>query len=83
MCFCWRRIEVLLHRYSGQDDILIGLTMAVVGPPLQHVIGYFTAPVVAHADFSSKPTFAQLLSQVRQQVFYGPGASGLPVCPVG
>ncbi|MFM7171637.1 MAG: condensation domain-containing protein, partial [Caldilinea sp.] len=30
---------------------------------------YFTSPVVARADFSSKPTFAQLLSQVRQQVF--------------
>lgn len=62
--------EVLLHRYSGQDDILIGLTMAGRHhPDFARVIGYFTSPVVARADFSSKPTFAQLLSQVRQQVF--------------
>lgn len=62
--------EVLLHRYSGQDDILIGLTMAGRHhPDFARVIGYFTSPVVARADFSGKPTFAQLLSQVRQQVF--------------
>lgn len=62
--------EVLLHRYSGQEDILIGLTMAGRHhPDFARVIGYFTSPVVARADFSSKPTFAQLLSQVRKQVF--------------
>ena len=62
--------EVLLHRYSGQDDILIGLTMAGRHhPEFARVIGYFTSPVVARVDFSAKPTFTQLLSQVRQQLF--------------
>ncbi|MEM7125053.1 MAG: amino acid adenylation domain-containing protein [Chloroflexota bacterium] len=62
--------EVLLYRYSGQDDILIGLTMAGRSQPeFAQVVGYFTSPVVTRADLSDSPSFADLLAQVRRQVY--------------
>jgi non-ribosomal peptide synthetase component F len=61
--------EVLLFRYTGQDDILIGSPTA--GRSLAHfadVVGYFANPVVVRADLSGSPTFTSLLGRVRQTV---------------
>lgn len=58
--------QILLHRYTGQDDILIGSAMAGRGQShLADVVGYFVNPVVMRARFVDNPTFQDFLQQVR------------------
>ena len=61
--------QLLLHRYSGQDDILVGSPFTGRSrPEFADVVGYFTSPLVMRADLSGQPTFQQFLQQVRQTV---------------
>ena len=61
--------QTLLHRYTGQDDILVGSpTSGRSHAGLADIIGYFVNPVVLRADFSLDPTFQEFLDQVRQTV---------------
>ncbi|MFI8436072.1 amino acid adenylation domain-containing protein [Streptomyces sp. NPDC079020] len=63
---------VLLHRYSGQDDIVVG--SPVTGRTEQDfasVYGYFVNPLPLHADLAGGPTVADLLQQVRATVLNG------------
>ncbi len=58
--------HTLLHRYSGQDDIIVG--SATAGRPSQFtgVVGYFVNPVPVRADLSGNPSFLTLLDQIRR-----------------
>jgi amino acid adenylation domain-containing protein len=61
--------QLLLHRLSGQEDILVGT--AVAGrdrPEWEGVVGYFLNQVVFRARFSTNPTFRGLLEETRDQV---------------
>jgi amino acid adenylation domain-containing protein len=61
--------DVLLHRYSGQDDIVVG--MPVEGrdrPELEDAIGVFVDTVVLRVDVSGNPTFRELLERVRTRM---------------
>ncbi|MER5770869.1 amino acid adenylation domain-containing protein [Streptomyces sp. NPDC001985] len=63
---------LLLHRYSGQDDIVVG--SPVTGRTRQEfapVYGYFVNPLPLHADLSGEPSVAALLEQVRRTVLNG------------
>jgi amino acid adenylation domain-containing protein/thioester reductase-like protein len=61
--------QTLLHRYSGQADILVGSAMAGrTHPDLAGLMGYFVNPVGMRADFSNDPNFTSLLDQVRRTV---------------
>ncbi|MFF3036063.1 amino acid adenylation domain-containing protein [Streptomyces rubiginosohelvolus] len=63
---------LLLHRYSGQDHIVVG--SPVTGRTRQDfasVYGYFVNPLPLHADLSEDPTIAELLQQVRRTVLGG------------
>ncbi len=61
--------QTLLHRYTGQSDILVGSAMAGrTHPDLAGLIGYFVNPVAMRADFSNDISFHRLLEQVRQTV---------------
>ncbi len=61
--------QTLLHRYSGQTDILTGSAMSGRNHPEQAgVMGYFINPVALRADFAADPSFAALLEQVRRVV---------------
>jgi amino acid adenylation domain-containing protein len=61
--------QTLLHRYSGQTDILVGSAMAGrTHPDLAGLMGYFVNPVGMRADFTDDPSFNILLNQVRQTV---------------
>ncbi|MCA1616820.1 MAG: amino acid adenylation domain-containing protein, partial [Acidobacteria bacterium] len=61
--------QTLLHRYTGQQDILVGSpTTGRSRSDLAGLVGYFVNPLVMRADFSARPTFAELLRQVRQTV---------------
>ncbi|KUJ83005.1 non-ribosomal peptide synthetase [Microbulbifer flavimaris] len=58
--------QLLLHRYSGQDDILVGTPTG--RRPLtqtEDMIGLFINTLVLRADFSNAPGFRELLAQVR------------------
>ncbi len=61
--------QVLLHRYTGQDEILVGTPTAGRNrAELSNLIGYLVNPVVIRENFSEDPTFEDFLQQVRQDV---------------
>ncbi|WP_431789060.1 amino acid adenylation domain-containing protein [Streptomyces sp. G9] len=63
---------LLLHRYSGQDHIVVG--SPVTGRTRQDfasVYGYFVNPLPLHADLSEDPSVDELLHQVRRTVLGG------------
>ncbi|MCX6048042.1 MAG: condensation domain-containing protein, partial [Chloroflexi bacterium] len=58
--------QLLLHRYTGQDDILVGSAMAGRSQAqFANVVGYFVNPVVMRARLGGNPTFQTLLQQIR------------------
>ncbi len=59
--------QTLLHRYSGQDDILIGTPIANRNhPEIERLIGFFVNTLVIRGRFDERPTFRQLLKQIRE-----------------
>jgi len=59
--------QVLLHRYSGQDDIVVGSPIANrTRPELEQVYGFFANTLVLRADCGGNPSFRSLLAQVRK-----------------
>ncbi|MBC6481909.1 MAG: hypothetical protein GDA56_33280 [Hormoscilla sp. GM7CHS1pb] len=60
---------VLLHRYSGQSDILVGSpTSGRSKPEWRRILGDFVNPVVLRGNLSGNPEFKAFLKQVRQTV---------------
>jgi amino acid adenylation domain-containing protein len=58
-------MQAVLHRYTGQDDILIGVPLPRRNhPDVQKLMGYFGNPVVIRGRFGGDPTFRGLLRQV-------------------
>jgi amino acid adenylation domain-containing protein/non-ribosomal peptide synthase protein (TIGR01720 family) len=61
--------QVLLHRYTGQEEILVGCpTMGRSRTEFAPVAGYFVNPVVLRGDLSNNPSFAELLEHTRRTV---------------
>ena len=61
--------QVLLHRYTAQEDILVGSPLAGRSrAEFAGIIGYFVNPVVLRADLSGNPPFKTFLRQVRHTV---------------
>lgn len=57
---------VVLHRYSGQGDLLIGsVTAGRKTPELEKLLGYFLHTLVLRGDVAGNPTFRELLQRVR------------------
>lgn len=57
---------ILLHRYSCQDEIIVGCPIANRNhPDLENMIGVFINVLALRVDFSRKPTFREMLVQVR------------------
>ena len=57
----------LLHRYSGQDDIVIGTPFAGRHrSELESMLGYFINPLALRLDVSGDPTFRELLDRARE-----------------
>ena len=60
--------QALLSRYSDQDDFAIGFAIANrTEPEFEGVAGCFLNTLVLRADLSGDPTFAELLSRVRER----------------
>jgi amino acid adenylation domain-containing protein len=61
--------STLLHRYSGQDDLLIGSPFGCRDRAgLDSLVGYIANPVVLRADLQGDPTFMSLLGRVKETV---------------
>jgi amino acid adenylation domain-containing protein/non-ribosomal peptide synthase protein (TIGR01720 family) len=57
----------LLHRYSGQDDVLIGTSVADrKRAETEGLVGYFLNQLVFRVDMRGEPTFRELLRRVRE-----------------
>lgn len=61
--------QTLLYRYAGQETVLLGSPMFGRNrPEFAKIVGHFVNMVTLRADFSDKPTFRQLLKQMRQTI---------------
>ena len=59
--------KILLHRYTGQDDIVVGSpTAGRSRTEIEGLIGFFVNNLVLRTDLSDDPTFRELLSRVRE-----------------
>ena len=72
--------QVLLHRYTGQEDILVG--SPIVGrarPEFEGIFGLFMNPIALRARLEGDPSFASFLNQVRQTVLEGLAHQDYPI----
>ncbi|WP_236062145.1 non-ribosomal peptide synthetase [Actinacidiphila acididurans] len=57
---------VLLHRYSRQEDVVVGVPVANRGQSeVERLIGYFVNTLAIRNDVSGNPSFTELLGRVR------------------
>ncbi|MDB4951688.1 MAG: non-ribosomal peptide synthetase [Gemmatimonadetes bacterium] len=58
---------MLLHRYTGSDDVVVGTPIAGrTRPELENVFGYFANTLALRTDLAGDPTFRELLARVRR-----------------
>ncbi len=59
--------KVLLHRYTGQEDVVVGSPIANrTRPEIERLIGFFVNSLVMRTDLSGDPTFREVLDRVQQ-----------------
>ena len=57
--------QTLLHRYTGQEDIVVGSPIANRNrPEIEGLIGFFVNTLVLRTDLSGNPSFRELLKRV-------------------
>jgi aspartate racemase len=57
--------KALLHRYTGQDDVLVGSPIANRNRrEVEGLIGFFVNTLVLRTDLAGNPSFRELLAQV-------------------
>ena len=58
--------QTLLHRYSGQDDVVVGSPVANRNrSEVEGLIGFFVNVLALRTDLSGDPSFLELLGRVR------------------
>ncbi|KUJ69434.1 hypothetical protein ACZ90_11100 [Streptomyces albus subsp. albus] len=71
--------QVLLHRYSRQEDIVVGVPVANRNrPEIERLIGLFTNVLPLRTDLSGDPSFREVLRRVRQVCLGGFAHPELP-----
>ena len=60
-------VQTLLHRYTGQSDIVVGSPVAGrTLPETEPLIGFFVNNLVLRGDLSDDPSFGELLRRTRE-----------------
>jgi acyl carrier protein len=71
--------EVLLLRYSGQEDMMIGTPIANRNRvETENLIGFFVNLLVLRSDVGGNPKFVELLGRVREKVLGAYAHQDLP-----
>jgi amino acid adenylation domain-containing protein len=71
--------QTLLHRYTGQDDLVIGTAIADrQQPEVQGLLGLFLNTVALRTNFADNPTVRDLLARVREVVLNAYAHQDLP-----
>ncbi|NBF11443.1 amino acid adenylation domain-containing protein [Pseudomonas sp. Fl4BN1] len=71
--------QTLLHRYSGQQDVRVGVPVANRNRmETERLIGFFVNTQVFKADIDGQMTVAQLLVQVKQRALEAQAHQDLP-----
>ncbi|WP_372241582.1 amino acid adenylation domain-containing protein [Pseudomonas sp. SK] len=71
--------QALLHRYSGQADVRVGVPIANRNRvETERLIGFFVNTQVMRAEFDTQLTFTELLAQVRQRALGAQAHQDLP-----
>ncbi|MFO7586811.1 MAG: amino acid adenylation domain-containing protein [Gemmatimonadota bacterium] len=71
--------DALLHRYTRQDEILVGTPVANRNrAEIESLIGFFVNTVVLRADCSGDPPFSELLARVREDALEAFANQDLP-----
>ena len=60
--------DALLHRWSGQDDVVLGFPVAGRTLATEDLIGFFVNTVALRARLGGDPTFRELLARTRDVV---------------
>jgi len=72
--------EVLLYKYTGQEDIVLGSPLANRNRvELENLIGLFHNTLVVRTDLSGNPTFRELLARVREVTLNAYAHQDLPL----
>ncbi len=71
--------QVLLHRYSGQQEICVGIPTACrTTPEVEQLIGFFANTLVLRADLGGRPPFQEFLAAVRAKALEAYAHQELP-----
>lgn len=60
--------QVLLHRYTSQDDVVVGTPTLGRNPQFRNVVGDFVNMVPMRVNLADNPPFRHFLAQVQQVV---------------
>lgn len=72
--------KILLHRYSGQDDLVVGSTFANRNQrELQDLIGFFVNTLPLRTSLAGDPGFRELLRRVREATLAAAAHQELPL----
>jgi amino acid adenylation domain-containing protein len=62
--------KVLLYRYSGQDDVVVGTPLAARKyQSIEKIVGLFANTIAIRTDLSGNPTFLALVKRLREVLF--------------
>ncbi|MFC9249725.1 condensation domain-containing protein, partial [Streptomyces sp. NPDC057136] len=71
--------DVLLSRYAGTDDVVVGTPVANRNrAETENLIGFFINTLVMRTDLSGDPTFEELLGRVREMALNAYAHQDLP-----
>ncbi len=71
--------KLLLSRYSGQQDIVVGSSIANrTRAEIEQLIGFFVNTLVLRTDFSGQPSFYELVQRVKQMAMEAYAHQDLP-----
>ncbi len=71
--------SILLHRYTGENDIVVGTPIAGRNQfEIEGLIGFFLNHLVLRIDLSDNPNFRELLSRVREMALGAYSHQDLP-----